>query len=96
MIMERVSFKLEALIFKKVFFPKRKASTQVQDNACDKIVARAAPRTPIPNTKMKIGSRIIFAAAPIITESMPVFAKPWAVINAFIPSVSCTKIVPRA
>ena len=34
--------------------------------------------------------------APISTVSMPVFAKPCAVMNAFIPSVSWTKIVPMA
>ena len=38
---------------------------------------------------------MILATAPISTESMPVFAKPWAVIKAFIPRVSCTKIVPK-
>ena len=84
------------LIFRNVFFPHRKLTTQMQESACDMIVARAAPRTSMSNPKMKIGSRMIFATAPIRTESIPVFANPCAVIKAFMPSVISTKIVPRA
>ena len=71
-----------------VFFPNRKARTQIHDKAWEKIVARAAPRTPMWKPKIKMGSRIIFATAPMSTESIPVFANPWAVIKAFMPSVS--------
>lgn len=38
----------------------------------------------------------MLANAPIRTDSMPVFANPWAVIKAFIPSVISTKTVPSA
>ena len=84
------------LILRWVFFPIRKASTHMQDRAWERTVARAAPRTPIPNVKIKIGSRIILVTAPISTESIPVLAKPWAVIKEFIPRVIWTKIVPSA
>ena len=33
-------------------------------------------RTPSPSAKMKIGSRMMFAAAPSSTVSIPMFAKP--------------------
>ena len=45
---------------------------------------------------MKMGSRMMLHTAPISTESMPVRAKPWAVMKAFRPSVSWTKTVPSA
>ncbi|EJX06869.1 hypothetical protein EVA_05022 [gut metagenome] len=38
----------------------------------------------------------MLSPAPIKTESMLVLAKPCAVIKAFMPSVSCTKMVPKA
>ena len=59
-------------------------------------VANAAPLTPIPKAKMKIGSRIILTTAPITTVSMLIVVFPWAVIKAFIPSVICTHMVPKA
>ena len=33
-------------------------------------------------------------AAPTKTDNMPVLENPCAVIKAFIPKVSCTKMVP--
>ena len=83
-------------IFKCVDSPHRKVQTHRQDNAWDTIVASAAPRTPIWNKKIKTGSSKILAIAPISTENIPSFAKPCAVMNAFIPSVTCTKTVPSA
>jgi hypothetical protein len=82
--------------FRKVFFPKRNERTQMQENAWEITVARAAPRTPMWNPKIKTGSRIILETAPISTESIPVFANPWAVMKLFMPRVSCTKMVPTA
>ena len=38
----------------------------------------------------------MFAAAPMSTVYMPTLAKPCAVMNAFMPSVSSTKSVPNA
>ena len=35
-------------------------SSITTDTNCEMMVAKAAPRTPISNTKMKIGSRITF------------------------------------
>ena len=71
-----------------LFFPPRKSITHTQEIAWEITVAKAAPCTPILNTKMKSGSRIILEIAPITTVSIPIFAKPWAVIYAFIPRVS--------
>ena len=49
----------------------------MQENAWEITVARAAPRTPMWNPKIKTGSRIMLEIAPINTESIPVFANPW-------------------
>ena len=38
------------------------------DTICPRIVASAAPRIPMSNVKMKIGSRIVFTMAPISME----------------------------
>ena len=80
----------------KLFLPHKNATTQIQDSACEMIVASAAPRTSICSPKIKIGSRMILLTAPINTEYIPVFANPCAVINAFMPRVSSTNIVPIA
>ena len=45
---------------------------------------------------MNSGSSAMLQTAPMSTVSMPVVAKPCAVMKAFMPSVSCTKSVPRA
>ena len=79
-----------------VFSPLRKSSTHKQDMHWEMTVASAAPRTPISRPNMNTGSRIILDTAPISTVYMPVLEKPWAVMNAFMPRVSCTNIVPRA
>ena len=51
-------------IFKIDFFPHRKATTQIEEIACEIIVAKAAPLTPMLKVKIKIGSRIIFQDSP--------------------------------
>ena len=81
---------------KNAFFPHRNTSTHAHDSPCESTVASAAPRTPMPSAKMKIGSRMMFAAAPMSTVYMPILAKPCAVMKAFMPSVSSTKSVPNA
>ena len=58
------------------------------------MVARAAPRTPMCSTNMRMGSRIMLQTAPMSTVSMPVRAYPWALMNAFKPRASWTKMVP--
>ena len=70
-----------------VFLPHRNSSTHAQDRACEMMVAQAAPATPMLKPKMKMGSSTMLATAPMSTESMPVLAKPCAVMNAFMPSV---------
>ena len=86
------------LAFKRrtVFLPKRNATTQMHETHCEITVASAAPLTPILSPKINIGSSTIFDTAPIITVTMPIFAKPCAVINAFMPRVSWTNTVPKA
>ena len=59
------------------------------------MVARAAPRTPMCSPNIRIGSRMMLQTAPMSTVSMPVFAYPWALMNALSPRASCTKMVPR-
>jgi len=71
-----------------VFFPVRKWMIQMVENAWEMMVAQAAPRTPMPRAKMNTGSRMQFEIAPISTENIPVVVYPWAMINAFIPSVN--------
>ena len=94
--MEAFGIRWHLRIRRLVFFPKRKQRTQIQDRAWERIVASAAPFTPIWKPKIRIGSRTILVTAPINTDSIPVFANPWAVINAFMPRVSWTKMVPSA
>ena len=57
-------------------------------------MATAAPATPMCKAKMNTGSRTIFKTAPMITEYMPVFAKPWEMMNWFIPVAIRAKKVP--
>ena len=76
--------------------PSRKRRIYAVEQIWESTVASAAPRTPMPSAKMKIGSRMMFAAAPMSTVYMPTLAKPCAVMKAFMPSVSSTKSVPNA
>ena len=48
-------------------------------------MAAAAPTTPISSTNMNTGSSTIFTTAPSMTEIMPFLAKPWQMMNCFIP-----------
>ena len=66
--------------FSRVFLPQRKAITQVQETPWEMTVARAAPFTPMPRAKMKMGSRMMLHMAPMSTVSILVLAKPWAVM----------------
>ena len=88
------SFKLGRLILRMVFFEQRKATTQTADTAWERMVARAAPCTPIPSPKMKMGSRMMLSTAPMRTVTIPVPANPWELMKAFIPRLVCTKRVP--
>ena len=69
----------------------RNLSTHKHEMAWERMVAQAAPATPILKTKMNIGSRIILITAPIMTVIILVFAKPWAEIKLFSPMVTVTK-----
>ena len=55
----------------------------------------AAPCTPSPNPKMRMGSRMMLITAPITVVSMLVLAKPWVVMKGFMPSTSSTNTEPR-
>ena len=76
--------------------PVRKRSVNVAETVCERMVASAAPRTPMSSANMKIGSRTMFMTAPIKTVRILVFAKPSAVMKALRPIVSWTKTVPSA
>ena len=79
-----------------VFFPHRNHTAHTALSAWDRMVARAAPATPMSNRKMNTGSSTMLVTAPITTVSMLILENPWAEIKAFMPSVSCTKMVPTA
>jgi len=78
------------------FLLHKNATTMIQETACEIMVAKAAPRTPIFNLKIITGSRVIFRIAPIATDTMDTFVNPSAVTNEFIPNVNCTNNVPSA
>ena len=72
----------------------RKRRIQIALMACERIVASAAPETPMPKTKMKTGSSTMFTPAPSSTLSIAVVALPCALMKVFSPSASCTNTVP--
>ena len=80
---------------RRVCFPVRKRRIQIAPTDWLSTVASAAPCTPIPRAKMKIGSRMMLMTAPITVVSMLIFAKPWVVMKGFMPSTIITKTVPR-
>ena len=59
---------------------RRKRMTNKADRHCEMTVATAAPATPMPSTKMKIGSRTMLATVPIRMVIMPTPGKPWALM----------------
>ena len=81
--------------FRIAFFPVRKRKTQMAEQSWEMIVAKAAPWTPMCIPKINRGSRRMFSTAPISIVSIPVFPKPWLLINGFIPRVIITNRVPR-
>ena len=78
-----------------VFLPVRKVNVHKAAINCEMTVARAAPRTPMPSKKIKTGSNSRLQTAPMETVSMPVFAKPCALINEFKPRLNITKTEPH-
>ena len=58
-------------------------------------VAMAAPRTPMPRPKIRMGSRMMLITAPITVVSILTLAKPWAVMKEFMPMTSSTNTEPR-
>ena len=72
----------------------RKEITHMALQACDRIVAKAAPFTPIPNVKMNRGSNPIFNIAPIRTDYMAMVGRPCVLMNVLSPTDSSTNRVP--
>ena len=89
------SFKYCFRIFSVLFLPHRKTTTHTADTVWLIMVASAAPDTPMWKPKIRIGSSTILITAPINTVIIPIFAKPWQVINWFNPSATCTEMVPN-
>ena len=58
-------------------------------------VAIAAPRTPIPKPKIRMGSRIILHTAPTTVVIILNLANPCVVIKGFSPITIITKMVPN-
>ena len=88
--------KYSFLIFKRVLSPVKNFTTHIAETPWEMMVARAAPFTPIPNPKIKIGSRIILRTAPTRTVTILILEKPWAVIKVLSPRANWTKRVPMA
>ena len=90
------SFRFFTRIRRVLFFEVRKTRTHTKETACDRMVASAAPCTPMWKPKIKMGSRMMLQTAPMATVHIPVMAKPCALMNAFSPREIWTKIVPMA
>ena len=82
-------------IFKTVLSLNKNFNTHAADTACESIVARAAPFTPMRNPNINTGSSTIFRPAPIKVVNIAIRANPCEVINAFIPVVIKTNTEPR-
>ena len=63
-----------------LLLPAKNRSTHTADTAWERMVAKAAPRTPMPRPKMKMGSSTVFSPAPSSTVFMLTVVKPWAVM----------------
>ena len=74
--------------------PVRKRSTQTADTPWEMTVARAAPFTPMPSRKMKMGSSTRLSTAPMTTVIIPVRPKPCVLMKGFIPRLIITNRVP--
>ena len=64
------------------------------ERAWDRTVAIAAPSTPSPRRKIRIGSRMILVPAPMMTVVMPTVEYPCALIKGFMPVAIMEKILP--
>ena len=78
-----------------VFLPVRNFRIHTAPTAWLSTVAMAAPRTPSPNPKIRMGSRMMLMTAPMTVVSMLVRAKPWVVMKGFMPSTTSTNTEPR-
>ena len=76
------------------FGPVRNRTTHAALTAWLRMVASAAPCTPMWKPKMKMGSRIRLTTAPRATVIMPMRPKPWALTKLFMPRPTITKGVP--
>ena len=79
----------------RAFFPRRKETAHTAERNWERMVARAAPCTPMPNTKIKMGSSTMLVTAPMSTVIMPLRPKPWALMNWFMPRLIMTNILPQ-
>ncbi len=89
------SFMSRSDSFNIVLEPRRKHSTHTALTAWLITVAMAAPRTPIPRPKIRMGSRMILHTAPTTVVSMLNLAKPCVVMKGFSPITIITKTIPR-
>ena len=93
--MARRRRKYRACSLSRVRLPSRNSSTHTAESTWESTVARAAPCTPMSKTKIKMGSRMILATAPMMTVSMEKAEKPWVVMKLFSPRETSTAMVPQ-
>ena len=85
----------EVLSLKIALLPVKNFTIQTAESSWERIVASAAPCTPMCKVKIKMGSRIILAIAPSSTVIIPIVPKPCELMKLFIPRPIITKILPR-
>ena len=90
------SFMSRSDSFNIVLEPRRKHSTHTALTAWLITVAMAAPRTPIPSTKIKMGSKMVLSTAPAVMQSMEYRGLPSALARVLRTLVRMKKGRPRA
>ena len=76
------------------FFDDKNPTIQAALQACEIMVASAAPFTPMPKVKMNNGSRPMLSTAPISTEYMAMAGRPCVLMNVLSPTDVSTNMVP--
>ena len=89
------NFMSATVSFNMVLGLRKNQSTHTALTAWLNTVAIAAPLTPMPNPKIRIGSSTMLHTAPTTVVIILIFANPWVVIKGFIPITIITKTVPR-
>ena len=92
---EGISFIFFGRSFRTVCLPVKNFRIQTALTAWLITVAVAAPLTPMSKPNIRIGSSTILITAPITVVSILILAKPWVVINVFMPITDKTNTLPK-